>query len=237
LRTPGAVLAPVSGGTGFGLFLDHDRRKRPLVVLSETHTKTLLADGTIAEAIGGGVYKLTPAGAARVRRSQAEPGEAFAAQHAPMVPRPIVDQDGDIRIARGLDPLGALRRLTQLRDANGAPWFGADEMAAASRIRSDWEAGQAGLTRGVDWTDAPRSGERRGPDNGRESAMARGLDARARLDRALGRLAPPLRRAVTALCLDDCGFETFERREGWPIRSAKVALKLALSQLASIRSS
>jgi hypothetical protein len=40
---------------------------------------------------------------------------------------------------------------------------------------------------------------------------------------------------VEALCLNEVGLEAYERAEGWPARSAKIALKLALSQLAAVR--
>jgi hypothetical protein len=38
---------------------------------------------------------------------------------------------------------------------------------------------------------------------------------------------------VERACLEDEGLEAIERSFGWPQRSAKLALKLALAQLAS----
>jgi len=49
---------------------------------------------------------------------------------------------------------------------------------------------------------------------------------------ALDSLAPALRRVVERACLSEEGLEEMERGEAWPARSAKVALKMALSQLA-----
>ena len=62
--------------------------------------------------------------------------------------------------------------------------------------------------------------------------MALHCDARRRLGEALGALAPQLRCVVERVCLHDEGLEAVERGEGWPVRSGKLALKLALAQLA-----
>ncbi|MBI1186893.1 MAG: hypothetical protein GC206_06100 [Alphaproteobacteria bacterium] len=231
LAAPGALLAMTPDGRGYGVYRGADRRRRPVLLLSHAQTQTLLADGAIAAAPNG--FALTPAGRARAQRALATPGETFHAQHAPIVARGVIDADGDVRMGRGLDPMGAVRRLAHLRDGDGRPWLSATEMAAASRLRADWDQGQIGLTPMTDWSAPPTSGGARGPGDGRQAALARGLDARARVETALGALAAPLRRAVTAICLEECGLEQVERREGWPPRSAKVALKLALAQLAS----
>jgi hypothetical protein len=61
--------------------------------------------------------------------------------------------------------------------------------------------------------------------------MAAGCDARARVEAALGALAPPLLRVVERVCLQEEALEAFERREHWPPRSGKVTLKLALAQI------
>lgn len=63
--------------------------------------------------------------------------------------------------------------------------------------------------------------------------MARRCDARRRSADALAKLAEPLRRVVERVCLYEEGLEALERSEGWPARSAKLALKLGLAQLAA----
>lgn len=45
--------------------------------------------------------------------------------------------------------------------------------------------------------------------------------------------APPLRRVVKRVCFNEDGVEALERAEGWPARSGKLALKMALAQLAA----
>jgi hypothetical protein len=234
LASPRAVLAPLPGGRGFGLFFGTDRRRRPLQRLTAGQIKQLEAEGAIVRDGQGAVFRLTAAGTARAARAAAAPGEAFFAQHGSVIDRVVMDPTGEMRKARGYSPFQALLRLARLRDAQGAPWLAPHEMAAAKRLRADWEAGQAGLMPGSDWTALPRSPNARGPGNAREGALAVGLDARARLERELSLLAPPLRRIVEALCLHEVGLEEFEKSKRWPARSAKIALKLALAQLAAI---
>jgi hypothetical protein len=73
----------------------------------------------------------------------------------------------------------------------------------------------------------------RGPGNAQEAALARRCDARRRVAEALDKLAPQLRRVVERVCLHEDGLEALERAERWPPRSAKLALKLGLAQLAA----
>ena len=131
-----------------------------------------------------------------------------------------MDRDGDERSARGID-------------AAGRAFLSAEEVNAAHRLRADWEAGQAGLIRGSDWQAPPRGATPRSA-GGVEAARSAGLDARRRLDRALGALAPMLAQAVTAACLKEQGLAEIERAQHWPARSGKLALKLGLAQLAEI---
>jgi hypothetical protein len=65
-----------------------------------------------------------------------------------------------------------------------------------------------------------------------ERLMSAQCDARRRVEEALARLAPSLRRVVEHVCLREDGLESLERAESWPARSGKIALKLALAQLA-----
>jgi hypothetical protein len=125
-----------------------------------------------------------------------------------------------------------MARLARLRSPEGAAFFAAEEIAAGARLAQDWAAGQVGLLRGADWAAPPRGGERRGAGNGLEMARAASIDARARVDAALAALSPNAAALVRAACLDQTGLEIIERRSHWPARSAKVALKFALAQLA-----
>jgi hypothetical protein len=231
----GAILAPIRNGSEYGVLPQADRRRRPVARLSRKAVRTLAAEGAIAARADGETYELTPAGQARLQRESASPDEAFLAQHRQIGDRHVIDASGAIRPVRGCDPHHGLKRLATIRDNDGRCWFSAAELQAAEQLRADWLSGEVGALRGSDWTAAPQSRGARGPGNAAESAMIRSCEARARASAALASLAPPLRRAVEIVCLQDAGFETLERSQGWPARSGKLALKMALAQLSQRR--
>lgn len=232
MSATGALLAPERGGARFALFPNNDKRRRPLASLSAEEARALEASGVLARAGDG--YALTEAGRAHVARAAAAPSEAFVAQHRAVVDRAVIEADGRARHVRGHDADTVLRRLAALRDGDGAAWLNGAEIAAAARLRSDWEMGERGLARGSDWSAAPQGSVARGPSNQAERAAGAFCDARRRVSEALQRLAPPLRRVVERVCLHEEGLEAMERGEGWPARSGKLALKLALAQLAAV---
>lgn len=231
LAAPNCVLAREPRAQVFGVFPGGDRRRRPVVRISADDVRALEADGAI-ECVADDVYALSAAGASRARREQALPQESFVAQHRAVVDRAVMDEDGAPRIARGHDPDAALRRLAALRDGNGTPWLNTVELSAASRLRADWDCAERGLVRGSDWSSPPIGTTSRAT-NGADAAMAARCDAQRKVDQALSKLAPALRRVVERVCLHEQGLEAIERGEAWPARSGKVALKLALAQLAA----
>lgn len=229
LAAPGAVLAPERSGKGFGVFASGDRRRSPMVRLSNLEVRELVSSGAIRPG-DGGAYVLSEAGGARVMREASTLPEAYAAQHRPIVDRAVIDNDGDVRVVRGHDIDRTLRRLAALRDGAGRAWLDGAELAAAARLKADWERGEMGLVRGSDWSAPPRGSTARG--SGADGALAAHCDARRRVADALAALAAPLRAVVERVCLAEEGLEALERAEAWPARSGKLALKLALAQLA-----
>lgn len=225
-----SVLAPVRAGDQYGVFPRGDRRRRPAARIDAASVRALEADGVITRA-GQDAFTLTNAGAAKMRRVDGD----FIAQHAPIVERDVVDPQGGMRRVRALRSGDVARRLQKIVGVNGAPWFDAAELQAAARLRADWELGEVGLVRGSDWSAPPLGGVARGPGNAQEMAVGRQCDARARLADALAALTPPARRVVERVCFHEQGLEEIERLEGWPPRSAKLALKLALAQVAAVQ--
>ena len=230
LSMPNAVLARERAG-GFGVFPGNDRRRRPLVRLKASEVRDLASAGVI-ETVAEDAYVLSAAGHARAARERSAPAEAYAAQHRPIIDRYVIDGEGEMRIARGHDSDGVLRRLSMLRDSGGRAWFERAELAAASRLKSDWERGEIGLVRGSDWSAPPKAGGARSAD-AQDGAMAARCDAQRRFTDALAALAQPLRCVVERVVLREEGLEALERAESWPARSGKLALKLALAQLAA----
>lgn len=222
------VLAPERGG-GYGVLPNRDRRRRPVVRLSAADVQALLSSGAIV-AVEDGAFVLSDAGRARAARENATPTEAYAAEHRPIVDRPVMDGDGDVHVVRGHDADRTLRRLAGLHDASGRPWLNGAELAAAARLKADWERGELGLVRGSDWAAPPKGSNARA--SGMDGVIAAHCDARRRVSDAFANLAPALRAVVERVVLREDGLEALERAEAWPSRSGKLALKLALAQLA-----
>lgn len=184
----------------------------------------------LAELVSAGLVDLedkllhvTRAGQAALVRWQ-EGAPDYLAQHRPLSRLP----NG----ARHDDAESPLAWLATRRDRDGRPFLAAYEVEAGERLRRDFT--QAGLTRSIcmSWNFAVVPGKgRRGPADAHEIAdMA--LDARKRVQRALSALEPTLRGLVLDVCCFLKGLEEVERERRWPRRSAKLVLRIALSQLA-----
>ena len=114
------VLAPERNGASYGLFPNADRRRRPIVRLTCADVAALQAEGAI-QPMGDDSFALTDAGRARVRREQAEPGEAYVAQHRDVVDRAVLKADGSVVTVRGHDADATLRRLAACMRFSGSP--------------------------------------------------------------------------------------------------------------------
>lgn len=233
LAADGAVLAPSRNGRAFAVFPRGDRRRRPAVHLTPDETAQLESDGAI-EPDGDGGFVITTGGRARARRGAALSSEAFVAQHGAIEARHVLDDDSSLRVVRGVSQSTVIGRLAALKDAKGRAWLDGDELRAAQMLRSDWEAQQQGLLRGSDWSAAPQGASARGPATAQEQQLAERCDRRRRFAQAMDALAPPLWRVLHTICIREEGLEALERAEAWPARSAKLALKLGLAQLAAV---
>lgn len=124
-------------------------------------------------------------------------------------------------------PLAWLRRR---RAGNGRLLLTGEQAEAGERLRVDFEL--AGLSPKVtsSWDGMPVSGGRsayRDLEPSEVQAMAR-----RRVHRALDVLGPGLADVAVHICCLLEGLEQTERRMGWPARSGKVVLGLALDRLA-----
>ena len=137
----------------------------------------------------------------------------------------IETADGPVEIDLSESPL---RWLASRRDVAGRPFLSAAEVDAGERFRRDFT--QAGLS--------PRLGAQLAAPVARGGAGVPAdysdivVAARRRLARATDAVGPDF----ASLLLDICGFlkglDEVERERGWPARSAKVVLRLALAALA-----
>lgn len=177
-----------------------------------------------ALAVKGSAFVLTEAGAARMRRlDRAAPGDAFANQHRALA---LVETDGEgPRLVNEAE--SPLLWLYRRPGRSARPLVGAAEFAAGERLRADLTLSRALPRLTADWERAPAKGG--GPGLTASEAM---LAARQRVDRALAAVGPEFSGLLTDVCGFLKGMDAIEQERGWPARSAKVALSLALTALA-----
>ena len=216
-----AVSAPAKHSSG--------RITSVLASLPCTAAEPLIARGLAAWR--GGTLVSTPEGLSFHRRlaasEQGGSATAFAAQHRDLSRETRDAGEAPVTVDANESPLAWLARR---RDREGAPFLDPAAVEAGERFRRDVTAAQLLPSVTSNWS-AHGAGSRADPSRvllPSEVALA----ARQRIDRALDALGPEF----SGLVLDACGFvkrlETIESERGWPARSAKVVLRMALARLA-----
>lgn len=170
-------------------------------------------------------YEITAIGRAALRRILAETGVPELAEVAgPAAPGAEVPRP---RAGLGESPVTALARR---RDRDGKPFLTPDLIAAAEKLREDFEIAQMGPQVAQDWDRFLTAGSRGG--SGPAGAGDRGQRAaRERVAQALRELGPGLGDMALRCCCYLEGLETAEKHLGWSARSGKIVLRIALLRL------
>lgn len=114
--------------------------------------------------------------------------------------------------------------------AGSAPFLAPQHVLAANRLEALIRS--AGLVQRVTMSyDPTRIGRQKG--TGGEGISESRLDARRRLNQLAMALPPDCWSVLFDVCGLDKGLQTIETERGWPRRSAKLVLRIALSQLAA----
>lgn len=116
---------------------------------------------------------------------------------------------------------------------NGKALIDTAQFEAGERLRKDFHLAQMEPRVTMSWTvtSSTGSGRTRGPSDP-IAITDRALAARDRVNRALAAVGPELAGILVDVCCCFQGLESTEKRAGWPRRSAKVILLLALTRLA-----
>ena len=190
-----------------------------------------LAEGLVRWEQDGGERRLAlvDAGRAHLRRLSApdvDQAEPFRAQHASYALRQLEKAARPTLVNEAESPLAWLARR---KDREGRTFLDAAQLDAGERFRRDIEQAQLLQRVTANW-EASINAARRGADAGAVSEVA--IDARRRLARAFDAVGPELAGLLTDVCGYLKGLELVESERGWPPRSAKVVLKIALDRLA-----
>jgi len=160
----------------------------------------------------------------RVVRQQAHTAQPVRAAASP-ASRPLAKCAKAVRVAQETP----LQWLARRKDKAGQPMLSPTAQAAGERLQQDFM--QAGMSpkMSADWSGLPASGF--GHQGGGLLPGERQMAARQRLRLALDACGGELAGVLLDLCCFLKPLETVEHERGWPARSGKVILKLALSAL------
>jgi hypothetical protein len=195
-----------------------------------------LLDESLARGLGvrqGAGVVICPAGLAWLKRALSEAGDPFRAQHqerrlAPADPAKPGGQTLTVDDAES--PLAWLRRR---KDKSGGAMISDAQFEAGERLRGDFLFAQMTPRTTMSWsaTAMPTGRQRSAAGLGvelRDNVIA----AKERVGRALRAVGPELADVLIDVCCHLKGLEESEGARGWPQRSGKVVLQLALTRLA-----
>jgi hypothetical protein len=175
-------------------------------------------------------YRISASGVAWLKRalSAAQP---YQAQHQAREAR-IINFEGLKRPAIVNNAESPLAWLASRKDKSGAPLLASFQFEAGERLRADYHF--AGLTAKVtaSWNPAARSSGNGASQNDAAALADNVLAARQRVVRAVAAVGPELSGVLVDVCCHLKGLEEAEKTEGWPQRSGKVILQIALTRLA-----
>ncbi|WP_245941914.1 DUF6456 domain-containing protein [Sphingomonas gilva] len=107
----------------------------------------------------------------------------------------------------------------------------ARQFEAGERLRADYETASLGQRVTMRWDAAPASGGRRGPPRAVDATVGQ-ISAKRRFDAAIAALGGGLSDIAWRVICAGEGLPVAEEGLGWPKRSGRVVLTLALDRLA-----
>jgi len=129
------------------------------------------------------------------------------------------------------DSESPLAWLARRRGRDGRALIARHQLQAGERLRADFTRAQMMPRTTADWS-SPISSDRRAAPGGAAAMTDGTIAARQRVNAALEAVGPELSGLLIDLCCFLKGLEDLERARGWPARSAKVVVQLALDRLA-----
>lgn len=163
------------------------------------------------------------------RTTEPAPGvDAKRAEHLTLASREIMTESGISRVTVN-DSESPLAWLARRKGRDGRTMIGHTQFVAGEKLRADFTRGHLAPRVTSSWSGVAR-GKNCGGDAGTMTDAV--IAARQRVRLALEACGPELSGVLMDVCCFLRGLEDVERERGWPARSAKVVLQLALDRLA-----
>lgn len=154
--------------------------------------------------------------------------DAFRAQHLDLATRDLMTEAGLTKVVVN-DSESPLAWLARRKGRDGRAMIGPDQFIAGERLRADFTRGHMTPRVTSSWTGIGRT---RGSAGGSNDMTDLIVASRQRVRQALEACGPEFSGLLLDVCCFLRGLEDVERERGWPSRSAKVVLQLALDRLA-----
>jgi hypothetical protein len=160
----------------------------------------------------------------------AEGIDSFRAQHLDVSTRRIMTETGAISVLVN-DSESPLAWLARRKGRDGRAMISANQFIAGEKLRADFTRGHLSPRVTSDWT-APTGGRSRTFSGGAGEMTDLVVASRQRVRLAMEACGPEFSGLLLDVCCFLRGLEEVERERGWPLRSAKIVLQLALDRLA-----
>lgn len=216
---------------GLAIFSPRNRYAKAVLNVNPKICALLMREGLV-QCCGtqGDDWVLSTLGRARLRRASAA-DSPFRSQHQVLDLREARAPDGALRVVRvnnGESPLGW---LFSHKDRTGKPLINEHQFAAGERLRRDFTLANLSPHVTAMW-GMPINHAGRSGDSDAASMNDTMIAAKDRLWAALDALGPDLGGVLLQVCCHLNGLAEAERQLGWPARSGKVVLGIALDRLA-----
>lgn len=182
----------------------------------------------LAEEDAQGRVTITDAGRARIARLR-NGQHPHLAQHADLERRRIAEAGASIEVLVDASE-SPLAWLARRRGKDGKPLLNAAAVQAGERFRAHVTMAQTIPRTTSNWSDPMGRGQKSA--GGVADLADAVIAAQQKVRRALDAVGPELSGVLLDVCAFLKGLEDVERERGWPPRTAKVVLGLALDRLA-----
>lgn len=210
-----------AAGGGYVVRVGRDRRSRPMLAVGEAIFRALAEDPGLTTRPGGG-WTLRSRPVVEDEDRAGRPGMVEGVVS-------VMEADGRVVRRRANAARSAVAWLAGRRDADGLPWLGPAEVAAAERLGAEAEIALRGPSLTMRWDALPRSG---GGSAARMEPTDRALAAGRRVEAALAACGPA-RDMVDRICIQATALQAAENALGLRRREGKRLLKQGLGALAA----